>query len=307
MDDPLVPKSVSGCNRLLIQLGCALALIFVFVSALLVFIEGGKTESGGWLVVGTGFLFTMGTTGVLARWIMKNELEDAKHMYLLAAQSLALMILSAGFLAVIYATETPYFYIGGAAGPVILEQSGQRGGVLQIMLDNNQSNVINIGQSTCQSFLFPTKVAKDVRYSVTLKSQPSGSLCTLGGGTGVASKNLLGNDGIRINCAAAWLVGGVVLFTGAPAQWPPGVILANNPPPPAIPELITLQSSSGAWYFPTPILNYTQYSISVSQQPPSVQCTIPDKAVGIATGPISDIQVKCTLMPTPAPPTKAAD
>jgi len=96
---------------------------------------------------------------------MLDELEDAKHLYLvgnsppiwnsqnttLAAQSMSLMVLSAGFLAVIYATETPYYYIGkntahmgntkpfplgGAAGPVILEQSGQRGGVLQIMLDS---------------------------------------------------------------------------------------------------------------------------------------------------------------------------
>ena len=305
MDDPLVPKSVSGCNRLVLQLGCALALIFIFVSALLVFIEGGKTESGGWLVVGTGFLFTVGTTGVLTRWVIKNELEDAKHMYLLVAQSLALIVLSAGFLSVIYATEVPYYYIGGAAGPVILEQSGQRGGVLQIMLDNNQSNVISIGQSSCQSFLFPEKVAKDTRYSVTLKSQPSGSLCTLSGGSGAASKNLLGNDGVRVNCNAAWLVGGVVLFTGAPTQWPQGVMLMNTPPAPAAQEQITLQSSSGAWYFPTPILNNSQYSISVSPTTPtSVSCTIPDKAVGFATSAITDIQVKCVLQPTPAPPSK---
>jgi len=296
----LVPKSVSGVTRLAVQIICALAVIFIFVAALLTFIEGGKTGSGGWIVVGAGFLLITGTTGVLVRWVMKNELEESKHFYLLVAQSLALMVLSAGFLSVIYATEVPTFFIGGAAGPVIMEQiQPPRGGPLQIMMDNNASTNIMIGPTSCQGFLFNKKVVQGVRYSVAVKSHPSGALCTVqGASSGVASKNLLGNDGIRVNCLAAWLIGGVVLFSGG-TQWPPGLVLSNNQQ-----EQLMIQSGTGSWYFQTPVLNMTQYSVSIFQSPPSLTCTIPDKAVGIATAPVVDIQVKCTMVPTPAPPTK---
>lgn len=299
MDDPLVPKSVSGCTRILVQITCALAVIFIFVSVLLMFIEGGKTNSGGWIVVGTGFLLTLATTGVLARWVMKNELEESKHTYLLLSQALSLVVLSAGFLAVIYATEPIFFFIGGAAGPVILEQiTPPRGNALQIMLDNNQSNVISIGQSSCQSFLFPTKVAKDVRYSVTLKSQPSGSLCTLMGGSGIASKNLLGNDGIRINCLQAWLIGGQILYGGG-GQLPPGLVLQNSQELlPITPNMMT------SFWFPTPVVNNGQYSVSVQTQPPGANC-IATKNVGLAIAPVLDVQITCTSTPTAAPPTKS--
>jgi len=283
-----------------VQITCALAVIFIFVAALLTFIEGGKTGSGGWIVVGAGFLLTTGTTAVLARWVMKNELEESKHFYLLVSQSVALMVLSAGFLAVIYSTETPTYFIGGAAGPVIIEQiQPSRGGPLQIMMDNNASTNIMIGPTSCQSFLFNKKVTQGVKYSVAIKSQPSGALCSLmGASSGAASKNLLGNDGIRLNCLAAWLIGGVVLFSGG-TQWPPGLILANNQQ-----EQLQIQSGTGSWYFPTPVLNQTQYSVTIAASPPALTCTIPDKAVGIATAPVIDIQVKCALNPTPAPPTK---
>jgi hypothetical protein len=295
MDDPLVPKSVSGGTRLLVQITCALAVIFIFVAVLLIFIEGGKTGSGGWIVVGTGFLLTTSTTGVLVRWVMKNELEESKHFYLLVAQSLALVVLSAGFLAVIYATETPYFYIGGAAGPVIME-TGQRGGPLQIILDNNQSNVITVGQTPCQSFLFPNKIAKDQKYSVSLKSQPSGSLCTLMGGTGTGSKNLLGNDAIRITCQTAWLIGGQISFGGT--TWVPGLVLQNNQA-----EQLPIISATQPFWFPTPVLNGQQYNVGVLTQPPGSNC-VASANFGPATAPISSVVITCTPVPTAAPPTK---
>jgi hypothetical protein len=276
-----------------------LAVIFIFVAVLLIFIEGGKTGSGGWIVVGTGFLLTTSTTGVLVRWVMKNELEESKHFYLLVSQALALVVLSAGFLAVIYAGETPYFFIGGAVGPVIMEQGTQpRGGPLQIVLDNNQSNVITVGQTACQSFLFANKVAKDVKYSVTLKSQPSGSLCSIQGGGGIATKNVLGNDGIRMQCQTAFLIGGIILFSGG-GQWPPGLILQNNQQ-----EQLQIQSSTASWYFPTPVVNGQQYSVTIAQQPPSLSC-VPDKNIGLAALPVTDVQIKCSPVPTPVPPTKS--
>jgi len=300
MDD-LVPKGVTGSTRLAMQITCALAMT-LFVAVLLIIIEGsilllfGKAVSGGWLVVGAGFLLTTGTTGVLVRRVMKNELES-KHVSLLVAQAVSLVVLSAGFLAVINATDTPYYYIGGAAGPIIMENGARpRGGPLQIMLNNNQSNVITIGQTACQSFLFPTKVAQDVGYSVTMKTQPSGSLCTVNGGSGIASKDLLGNDGIRVNCQAAWLVGGVILFNGG-ANWPQGLVLAIN----GGTDQILIQSPVDPWYFPTPILHYSQYSVVIVQQPPSLTCVL-DRSAGIALAPVVDVQVKCTLVPTPAPP-----
>jgi hypothetical protein len=241
---------------------------------------------------------TTATTGVIVRWVIKNELEESKHFYLLLSQSFALMILSAGFLAVIYAAPNNQYYVGGSVGPVLMEQGAQpRGGPLQLMLDNNVSNIITIGQTPCQGFLFSTKIVEEARYSVTLKMQPSGSFCRVLNGQGVASKNLLGNDGIRVQCDAAWLIGGVVLFSGG-GTWPPGLILANN-----MQEQLPIQASSGSWYFPTPVPNQSQYSVTIFQQPPSLSCT-PEKNVGIASAPVIDVQIKCTSVPTPAPPTK---
>jgi len=304
MDDPLVPKNVSGVTRLAVQIICALAVIFIFVAALLTFIEGGKTGSGGWIVVGAGFILTTSTTGVLVRWVMKNELEESKHFYLLVSQALALMVLASGFLAVIYATEVPTYYIGGAAGPIIIENiQPPRGGSLQIQMDGNASTNVNFGSSSCQSFLFNKKVSEGTRYSVAIKSQPSGSLCSISGGTGVASKNLLGNDGIRVLCQTAWLIGGIVIFSGGtPSQWPTGLILQNNQQ-----EQIPIPASTGSWYFPTPVLNMNQYAVTILATPPSLTCTIPDKSAGVADSPKTDIQLKCTYVPTPAPPTKSDD
>lgn len=302
MDDPLVPKSVNGCTRLTVQIICALAVIFIFVAALLTFIQGGKTDSGGWVVVGLGFILTTSTTGVLAWWVMKNELEESKHFYLIVSQALALVVLAAGFLAVMYAGETPYYYIGGSAGPVIMEQGTQpRGGPLQIMLNNNQSQIITIGQTTCQPFLFPTMVGEDERYAVTLKMQPSGSLCQLIGGNGVAKKNLLGNDGVKINCQTAWLIGGIMLYSGG-APWPTGLTMVNNPNTPSQ-EMLPIVQSSGNWYFPTPVLNGAAYSVTFAQTPPSLTCTV-EKNTGLAQAPVQDIQIKCSPAPTtpPTPP-----
>jgi len=271
-------------------------VIFIFVSLILIFIEGGKAGGGGWVVVGAGFIVSTSTTAVLVRWVTKNELEESKHFYLLVAQALSLVLLSAGFLAVIYASETKMFYVGGAVGPVLLEQGAQpRGGPLQIMLDGNVSGLVTIGQTPCQSFLFATKINDQARYSVTLKSQPSGSFCRVLNGQGVVKDNLLGNAGIRVQCEAAWLIGGQVIFGGT---LPPGLILANNQQ-----EQLEIKSSTIPWFFPTPVPNQSQYSVTVFKNPPSVTCT-PEKNVGIAGAPVVDVQIKCTQSPTAAPPTK---
>jgi len=299
MDDPLVPKSVSGCTRLLVQITCALAVIFIFVAVLLIFIEGGKTGSGGWVVVGVGFLVILGTTGVFVRWIIKNELEESKHLYLLVTQALALMLLSAGFLAVIYASETPLYYIGGSAGPVIMETgvSPPRGGSLQLLLNNNQSNILTIGTAPCAPFLFATRIPQDEKYSVTFKSQPSGSLCTMFA-SGIAKKNLLGNDGIRVNCQPAWLIGGNIFLTGG-GVWGPGLVLVNNGQ-----EQLQVQSETNPWYFPTPVANNSRYAVTVTQSPASLQCTVDKGGSGLAITSVTDVQISCKGVPTPAPPTK---
>jgi len=209
-----------------------------------------------------------------------------------------LLVLSAGFLAVIYAPENPVFYIGGAAGPVLMETGAQpRGGPLQLMLNNNASNIITIGTNPCQSFLFPTKIHLEDRYSVTIKNQASAALCRVQNGVGLASKNLLGNDGIRVTCDPGWLIGGIVLFSGT---LPPGMILQNN-------QQESLSVPSGAttsgWYFPTPVKNFTNYAVTVTQSPPGLSCT-PSKNVGVALTPVIDVAITCQVVPTPAPPTK---
>jgi len=300
MDDPLVPTKVDGCARLGIQAAGALSVIFILVAEILVFVKGGDEASGGWVVVGLGYLGLMATTGLLGRWVTKGDLEESKHYFLFVAQAVGILLLACGFLVAIYLKEAPTFMIGGTAGPVIMEKTGQpRGGPLQLVLNNNQSNVVAIYENPCTGFMFASKISENERYSVRVKGQPSGALCRVMNGEGVALKHLVGGDGVKIVCETAWTIGGVVLFSG-PGQWPPGLILVNNPQ--TMPEQLPIISGTGAWFFPTPVLDSNQYSVTIAVQPPTLQCTV-ENNVGIATAPVINIQVKCTgVTPPPTPP-----
>lgn len=60
-----------------------------------------------------------------------------------------------------------------------------------LVLQNNAGDTLSL-KATASSFTFPTPVAAGGAYNVTLQTQPSGETCTVTGGSGAASADVVG-------------------------------------------------------------------------------------------------------------------
>lgn len=253
MDDPLVPKS-NGVQRLLIR-GVGLAgCIFVLVVIIFAFLQGNFA----WILGAVAIMMLCGSTGMLARWVSKDELEESKHTYLVAFQSLAVVILAAGLMAVILAPPAQTQYLIGGCG-----SGGSSGG---LKLKDDQGEVLTVPGGDCSGFIFDKTYAEGDSYRITIDTQPSNALCTLARGSGtIKEDNILGSTGMSTSCQNAYRLGGTVtLNDNIPAQ---GISLLNSNGD----RYDVVQM--GGFFFATPLLAGTSYSVTANA-PDGVTCTL---------------------------------
>lgn len=136
------------------------------------------------------------------------------------------------------------------------------------------------------SFVFPTKLASQTAFAVTVKTQPTvpSQTCTVTGGTGtVASGNV---TSVTVNCAVdTFAVGGTISgLTGA------GLTLQNN----AGDNLVV--NANGTFAFPTTVSSGAAYAVTVSAQPsnPTQSCVVTNGSGTVAASAVDGIVITCT-------------
>lgn len=136
-----------------------------------------------------------------------------------------------------------------------------------VTLQNNGTNSLTV--SSNGSFWFSTTLSAGSGYSVTVLTQPTGSLCTVANASG--SIDSLGSDvsDVVVTCVPNATIVGTVsgLASGA------SLILANG-------SVMLAIGSDGSFAIPGLLVAGTIYNVTVASQPVGQTCTV---ANGVGT------------------------
>lgn len=152
--------------------------------------------------------------------------------------------------------------VSGLTGSVLLRNNG----AADIMLTGNGA------------FSFPQTVSHGAGYNVTVATQPTGQICTVGSGTGTATANVAN---VTVTCLTnVYTIGFTV--TGLSGS----LTLTNNG------GNSVLVTNDGSFAFVNKVSHGGAYSVSVALQPTGQTCTV-SNASGIATQNVSTVSVSC--------------
>ena len=160
-----------------------------------------------------------------------------------------------------------------------------------VVLQNNGGDDVALGRDG--PFAFDTRIPSGSPYSVTVRSQPAGQLCTVVNGTGTANNNVAN---VLVTCGAAYAIGGTVSFSRLD-QW---VILSNNG---TDPKTVNARPGSGGqvpFTFSTLIPSGGTYDVKIVQVSSGAACVLTN-GTGKATANVTDVTVTCgisTITPT---------
>ena len=152
-----------------------------------------------------------------------------------------------------------------------------------LVLQNSGGDDLNISMDG--AFTFITPVVDTGSYEVTVLNQPTGpsQTCSVTNGTG--SVNGLDVSNIEVNCVTdAFTVGGTV--SGLNSS---GLVLQNN----GGDDLII--PANGAFTFATPLVDFSNYSVTVLSQPTNLSqtCTVSNGSGKLIGADITDVQISC--------------
>lgn len=150
-----------------------------------------------------------------------------------------------------------------------------------LVLQNNGGDDLPVGGA---SFTFASPVASGSAYNVTIKTQPSGQSCTVGGATGTIVTGDVSS--VVINCLAnSYIIGGKV--DGLVGS----LVLQNNG---TNDREVT---ANGTFAFSTPIASGSAYAVTVKTQPTTPvrqTCAVTKGSGDVAASDITDVSVACT-------------
>lgn len=150
----------------------------------------------------------------------------------------------------------------------------------QVTIFNNGSDSLTLRGNG--SFEFPTPIAFNGSYLVTVSSQPNGQTCTVRGGGGSSVSAAIRN--VSIECARnSFSVGGTLSGLAAGRQ----LTLNNNGADP-----LTL-TGNGGFQFVTPIAAGSGYLVTVGTQPVGQVCAVANGAGSSMSGDLSNLQITC--------------
>jgi sugar lactone lactonase YvrE len=171
------------------------------------------------------------------------------------------------------------YTIGGSVSGL---SSGQ-----QVTLQNNGADALIVTSNG--NFTFPTSVAFNGSYSITVNSQPNGQICSVANNTGSGAGVTADVSNVRIVCATApvntYTIGGSVSGLSSGQQ----VTLQNN----GADALIV--TSNGNFTFPTSVAFNGSYSVTVSTQPVGKTCSVVNNSGSGAgvTDHVSNVLIIC--------------
>jgi hypothetical protein len=149
-------------------------------------------------------------------------------------------------------------------------------GTLELYNNGGDDLTITAGST---NFTFAPAYGSLAAYNVTVKTQPTGQTCTVSSGSGtITNANI---TGVSINCVTtAYTIGGTV--SGATGS----VTFSNN-------IESTTVSANGAFTFPTPQTNGTNYWGFITSAPSGQGCFINNGFGTIAGANVTNFNVVC--------------
>jgi hypothetical protein len=157
-----------------------------------------------------------------------------------------------------------------------------------LVLQDNGADDLTITQNG-GPFTFNTPVAVNSTYTVTVKTYPTGQLCTVSPPSGTVTTAVT----LQVDCVAGYTVGGTVSGLAAGAS----MTLRNN----GGDDLIVKGTNGGSvnFVFHTPIADGANYSVSIASQPAPQACKAPVNASGTISGAnVTNVAIGC---PPPSP------
>ncbi|GFE81230.1 hypothetical protein GCM10011487_32300 [Steroidobacter agaridevorans] len=168
--------------------------------------------------------------------------------------------------AVVCSTNT--FVIGGTV-------SGLAG---DVVLQNNSGDPITISGNG--AFEFPAAVAQGSPYAVMVQTQPATQTCSVSQGAGTVGSGDVSN--VVVVCSTNYFnLGGTVSGLNGT------VVLQNNGG-----DNLAI-TSSGAFTFPSPVAQGSNYSVTVLTQPATQTCTVSNDSGMMDMSDVANVGVSC--------------
>jgi 6-phosphogluconolactonase (cycloisomerase 2 family) len=151
----------------------------------------------------------------------------------------------------------------------------------QVILSNNGSDPTSVPSNG--TFSFSTHVAYNGSYSVTVRTQPTGQICTASNGSGAGVTADVAN--VSIVCSpATFSVAGTAsgLANGSV------VTLQNNGGDPL------MVTANGAFTFATPVAYGSSYAVTIGTQPTGQICTASNGSGTGVTADVANVSIVCS-------------
>ena len=167
------------------------------------------------------------------------------------------------------------FTIGGTVAGLAAAES--------VVLDDNGGDALTVSASG--NFTFPTPIAFNGSYAVTVGTPPAGQTCSVAGGVGTVTSANIANVVVTCSNQAFTLGGTIQGLNGA------GLVLANGT------DTVTVPSGATSFTLPTAVAYTSSYAVTVQTQPPGLACAV---TAGTGTMPaqaVTAVSVSCTDQP----------
>jgi uncharacterized repeat protein (TIGR03803 family) len=151
----------------------------------------------------------------------------------------------------------------------------------QVVLQNNGADAFTVTANA--AFTFPTPVAYNGGYAVTVGTQPVGQTCSVSNGSGAGMVANINN--LAVTCSAnSYTVGGTVTGLASGQQF----VLQNNG------TNALILSANGTFVFSTPIAYNGSYAVTVGTQPTGQTCTVSNGAGSGMVANVNNLVATCS-------------
>lgn len=285
MDKPLVPDEMSGKTRNVI-LGVFVVLIGFVLATIIIAVLAGIGKETGFAIIGIALAILLVGTSILLNWYRQDKLED-KIKYIVISQVVALIVISAALLAVIYVSEDPASYT--LAGSAFAAPQGYT-----LTLNGAETIQVppgNVPASPSSAFSFNTKLQKGASWSVTMDTNTvlPASTCTL---DYPSTGSMPDSDYLPLRVTCRVSVGGSV--TGLTKD---GLELAAtvNGVAPGQADTIQLANNQTAFQFANLYTAGSYFQVAITKGPSGQNCNVdPDTSSGQAWFNALGVRVICS-------------
>jgi N-acetylneuraminic acid mutarotase len=128
-----------------------------------------------------------------------------------------------------------------------------------VLANGNDTVTVTAQSSVPTAFMFPTPVLSGSPYSISVKTQPTGALCSANNGTGTIGNTNVSN--VTVTCV--YTVGGTIDNLSSN-----GLVLANGS------DTVTPAAGATSFTFSQPVAIDGAYSVSIQSQPTGEICGV---------------------------------